>query len=288
MKLQFENIAPDQGSSFKVIQWRSKDDRFFWHQHPEYEIVFVKKGNGKMHVGNYLGGYEEGELMFLGPNLPHTGLGYGVVGEHEEIIIQLREDFLGQGFLQIPEMEAIKQLFERSKRGITFHGKTRKKVAESLSIIVNEQGFDRLITLLQLFRVLALSEEYTVLNADGIKFDVRHQDEIRINTIYAYVETHFRESIDINSVASLSNLTVPSFCRYFKKMTRLTFTDFVNQYRINQACRMLTEDKSIADVCFESGFNNVSHFNKIFKELIGETPKSYREKAFLSAAPTQT
>lgn len=281
MKLQFEKIAPDSGSSFKLIRWRSEDDRFFWHQHPEYEIVYVKKGNGKMHVGNYLGNYEEGELMFLGPNLPHTGLGYGVIGEHEEIIVQLREDFLGEAFLNIPETEAIKQLFERSKRGITFHGNTQKNVSRLLEQLADETGFDRLITLLLIFKELALSPEFKLLNTDGVKFDVRHKDEVRINKIYEYVEEHYKEQIDIEDVAELSNLTVPSFCRYFKKMTRLTFTDFVNQYRVNQACKLLARNRSIADVCFESGFNNISHFNKVFKDLIGETPKNYREKAFL-------
>ncbi len=99
MKVEFEIIAPDRGSSFKLINWRSENDKFFWHQHPEYEIIYVKKGSGKLHIGNHLGEYQEGEVMFLGPNLPHTGLGYGVIGEHEEIIVQLKDIFLGNDFM---------------------------------------------------------------------------------------------------------------------------------------------------------------------------------------------
>src|SRR6218665_805361 len=99
MKVEYEKISPDTGSSFRLIHWKSENDRFFWHYHPEYEIVFVRKGSGKLHIGQHLTNYEEGELVFIGPNLPHTGFGYGVIGEHEEIVVQLREDFLGESFL---------------------------------------------------------------------------------------------------------------------------------------------------------------------------------------------
>ncbi len=277
MKIEYEKIEPDSGSSFKLIQWRSKDDRFFWHQHPEYEIIYVRKGSGKLHVGNHLGKYEEGEVMFLGPNLPHTGLGYGVIGEHEEIIIQLKDDFLGDGFLRVPEMAGIQRLFGRSVRGISFTGKTRKLVASQLERMIHLSNFERLITLISILRTLSETSEYVLLNAGEVKFDFRHQDEERINRVYSYVEKHYSQPMDIQKVAEIANLTVPSFCRYFKKMTHLTFTDFVNEFRVNNACKLLMEDKPVSDVSFESGFNNISHFNKTFKAVKGMSPREYRK-----------
>lgn len=276
MKVEYEKISPDTGSSFRLIHWKSENDRFFWHYHPEYEIVFVKKGSGKLHIGEHLTNYEQGELVFIGPDLPHTGFGYGVIGEHEEIVVQLRKDFLGEDFLQKPEMQHIRELFEIAKQGLSFHGKAQKLVANKLQKMLQLSHFERLVELLNIFQILATTKEYSVLNSDSVRFDFSHKDEDRINKVYEYVEHNYKQSIDIQAVADIANLTIPSFCRYFKKISHITYTDFVNEYRINQACRLLFENMPIADICFEVGFNNISHFNKTFKQLKGKSPRDYK------------
>ena len=278
MKVEYEKISPDTGSSFRLIHWKSENDRYFWHYHPEYEIVFVRKGSGKLHIGEHLKNYEEGELVFIGPDLPHTGFGYGVIGEHEEIVVQLREDFLGEEFMQKPELQHIRKLFERAKQGLSFQGKSRKIVAAKLQKMLTFSHFERLVELLNIFDILATTTEFSVLNAADKRFDFNHKDEDRINKVYEYVEQNYQKNIDIQAVADLANLTVPSFCRYFKKISHITYTDFVNEYRINQACRLLFENKPIADICFEVGFNNISHFNKTFKQLKGVSPREYKAK----------
>ena len=278
MKVEYEKISPDTGSSFRLIHWKSENDRYFWHYHPEYEIVFVRKGSGKLHIGEHLKNYEEGELVFIGPDLPHTGFGYGVIGEHEEIVVQLRKDFLGEEFMQKPELQHIRKLFERAKQGLSFQGKSRKIVAAKLQKMLTFSHFERLVELLNIFDILATTTEFTVLNAADKRFDFNHKDEDRINKVYEYVEQNYQKNIDIQTVADLANLTVPSFCRYFKKISHITYTDFVNEYRINQACRLLFENKPIADICFEVGFNNISHFNKTFKQLKGLSPREYKAK----------
>ena len=276
MKVEYEKISPDTGSSFRLIHWKSDNDRYFWHYHPEYEIVFVRKGSGKLHIGEHLKNYEEGELVFIGPDLPHTGFGYGVIGEHEEIVVQLRKDFLGEEFMQKPELLHIRELFERAKQGLSFQGKARKIVSSKLQKMLSLSHFERLVELLNILHTLATTTEFSVLNTADKRFDFSHKDENRINRVYEYVEQNYQKSIDIQAVADLANLTVPSFCRYFKKITHITYTDFVNEYRINQACRLLFENKPIADICFEVGFNNISHFNKTFKQLKGVSPREYK------------
>jgi AraC-like DNA-binding protein len=276
MKVEYEKISPDTGSSFRLIHWKSENDRYFWHYHPEYEIVFVRKGSGKLHIGEHLKNYEEGELVFIGPDLPHTGFGYGVIGEHEEIVVQIRKDFLGEDFMQKPELQHIRELFERAKQGLSFHGKSRKIVASKLQKMLTLSHFERLIELLNIFHALATATDFSVLNTADKRFDFNHKDEDRINSVYKYVEQNYQQSIDIQTVANLTSLTIPSFCRYFKKITHITYTDFVNEYRINQACRLLLENKPIADICFEVGFNNISHFNKTFKQLKGVSPREYK------------
>jgi AraC-like DNA-binding protein len=276
MKVEYEKISPDTGSSFRLIHWKSENDRYFWHYHPEYEIVFVRKGSGKLHIGEHLKNYEEGELVFIGPDLPHTGFGYGVIGEHEEIVVQLRKDFLGEDFMQKPELQHIRELFERAKLGLSFQGKTRKIAANKLQKMLTLSHFERLVELLNIFHTLATATEFSVLNTTDKRFDFNHKDEDRINKVYEYVEQNYQQNVDIQAVADLTNLTIPSFCRYFKKITHITYTDFVNEYRINQACRLLYENKPIADICFEVGFNNISHFNKTFKQLKGKSPREYK------------
>jgi AraC-like DNA-binding protein len=276
MKVEYEKISPDTGSSFRLIHWKSENDRYFWHYHPEYEIVFVRKGSGKLHIGEHLKNYEEGELVFIGPDLPHTGFGYGVIGEHEEIVVQLRKDFLGEEFMQKPELQQIRKLFERAKQGLSFQGKSRKIVAAKLQKMLTFSHFERLVELLNIFDILATTNEFSVLNSADKRFDFNHKDEDRINKVYEYVEQNYQKNIDIQAVADLANLTIPSFCRYFKKISHITYTDFVNEYRINQACRLLFENKPIADICFEVGFNNISHFNKTFKQLKGVSPREYK------------
>ena len=279
MKIEYEQIAPDQGSSFRVLNWLSHEDRFFWHQHPEYEIVYIQKGAGKRHVGQHLSHFEEGELMFIGPNLPHLNFGYGAVGKHQEIVVQLRDDFLGTGFLQKPEMVAINRLFELSKQGIRFFGQTRKKVAKTMLKLPNLSEFERLVALLELLQQLATSPEFELLNASDTRFDYSHRDETRIRHIYEYVETHYEQEISLQAVANVANLTVPSFCRYFKKMMHLTFTDFLNEYRVNQACKRLVQKQTVSEACYNSGFNNLSHFTKTFKAITGKNPSNYRKEA---------
>ena len=278
MKVTYENIAPDSGSSFRMIHWLSENDKFFWHQHPEYEIIFIKKGSGSIRVGDFQGRYEEGQLLFLGPNLPHTGLGYGVIGEHEEIIIQVREDFLGSTFWNAPEMGQIHRLFERSKRGIVFNGSKKEEIGQLLNQMVEEQPFQRLLILLEILQKMAEIDEYELMNASSTLVDLTHLDEQRMLAIYKFVEDKYKQGVSIQEVAEVAHLTVPSFCRYFKKKTRQTFIDFLNEYRVNQACKGLQTSKGITEICFDSGFNNVSHFNKTFKKVTGKSPKAYRNE----------
>jgi AraC-like DNA-binding protein len=181
-------------------------------------------------------------------------------------------------FLQSPEFQEIKALFERSKQGVSFHGKIRKEVAALMLRLPTLQGFERLLLLLRILQKLAITAEFTVLKINGSAYESAHREEARIRKIYTHVEQHYQQEIDLQKVADLVNLTVPSFCRYFKKMMRMTFTDFVNEYRINQACKTLNQGQSVSDACYENGFNNLSHFTKTFKSIIGKTPREYRKE----------
>lgn len=280
MKTEFEIIQPDFGSSFRLLHHQVTADTFKWHYHyhPEYEIVCVFEGAGRRHVGNHLSNYNNGDLILIGSNLPHSGFGYGSVGTHEELVIQFTEDFLGDDFLLRPEMAAIKRLFELSKQGICFDKKVQAQVAVKLRSLLQIQPFERLIELLNILQLLARSKEYQLLNVADIRYNFSLKDQERLRKVYVFVEENFSKDIDIQDVADICNLTVPAFCNYFKKNLNQTFTDFVNEYRINQACKMLLEGQEIVDICFRSGFNNISYFGRVFRNIKNSSPSEFRRK----------
>ncbi|MBK9563704.1 MAG: helix-turn-helix domain-containing protein [Saprospiraceae bacterium] len=275
-----EKIQPTFGQSFAMRKFEEINPNIqpFWHFHPELEIVYIKKGSGKRHVGNHISYYNGGDLIMLGPNLPHYGFTDRLAGDTSEIVVQMREDFLGKDFFKLQEMQNIDILFERSKAGLSFYGNTKDEVGSRLNSMFYMDHFDTLMEYLHILHILADSKEYNVLNATGVALIVQGQDTDRIDTIYKYVRKNFTESIQLGDIAALANMTVPSFCRYFKRITGKTFTEFVNEFRIVHACKLLSEERhTVSEVCFESGFNNFSHFNRQFKEKTGKSPNAYRK-----------
>lgn len=170
-------------------------------------------------------------------------------------------------------------LFERARMGIAFHGDTKVKVGSKLKSLENLDAYDRLISLLDLLHHLADSDEYVLLNSEGLILEVSLQDSDRMNTIFNFVQRNFKRSISLDEVADLANMTVPSFCRFFKRKSGKNFTRFVNEYRLVHASKLLSEEtSSISQVCLECGFNNFSHFNKEFKHFTGKSPSAYRNE----------
>lgn len=280
MKAVLERIEPVFGSSFTIRRFDDLEacNRPHWHFHPEYEIVYISNGRGKRHIGDHVSFYEDGDLIFLGPNLPHFGFAEELFEEHVEIVVQMKEDFLGQDFLGKPEMESIRRLFDRSRQGISFGGALKQKVGRRLQNMMELGGFERLLELLSILQEMAQSADYKMLNASGFALEVNAQDQRRMEAVYAYVEEDFQAEVNLDEAAARVNMTVPAFCRYFKKLTRKTFSQFVNEFRIAHACRLLGDDTlTIAAVSFDSGFNNLSHFNRQFKSITGLSPRDYRK-----------
>lgn len=279
MKAHLEKIDLETGSSFRLLRFEQSQEGSepFWHFHPEYEIVYISHGRGKRHIANHISYYEDGDLIFLGPKLPHSSFSEELSESHTEVVVQMRSDFMGEGFFALPETRGIQQLFERSRRGISFFGATKRQVGDLLLGMLEEEGFRRLLGLLQILQVLAESEEYVSLEAESLELPVDTQHYERIQRIYAYVHKEFQGTISLEAAASEANMSVPAFCRFFKKASGKTFTQFVSEVRVAHACNLLSTDTmSIAAISFECGFNNLSHFNKQFRMWSGFTPREYR------------
>ena len=278
---KLEKITPAHGSSIHIKQYGDvcRNKMPYWHIHPEIELVYVNGGSGRRHIGNQLSYYKNGDLILLGSNLPHYGFTDRLTGNRSETIVQMPPNLLGPQFFEIPEMANIKKLFERAQRGIVFHGKTKRKVGGKLEKLIDLDPLERIIKLLSILKILSTSTEAEVLNVEKFALEIGVQDHNRINKVYDFVRANFKTPIALEIIADEVSMTVPSFCRYFKKMSGKTFTQFVNEYRLVHAIKLLSENSStITDVCFESGFNNFSHFNKQFKVFTGKSPSAYRKE----------
>jgi AraC-like DNA-binding protein len=280
-KPTLEKITPNFGSSLLVKKHVEflKTHTPFWHFHPEMELVFVNKGKGKRHIGNHISYFKNSQLVLIGSNLPHIGYLDRLTTNGSETLIQFLPDFLGKDFFKIPEMAAIASLFERAKKGIRFNLEITQRIGAKIERLVDLKGANRITSFIEILNDLATTDDYTLLNANGFAFETIHQDSNKIEVVYKHINDNFKEHISLDEISSIVSMTVPAFCRYFKKATGKTFTKLVNEYRVVHATKLLAESTmSITDISFECGFNNFSHFNKLFKEFTGKSASIYRSE----------
>jgi AraC-like DNA-binding protein len=277
VKIQKEIVLPGPGQSFKLFT-PSLRDHFYWHYHPEYELVYVEAMTGIRHVGQHISSFMESDLVLIGPNVPHLNFDYGIETEYRQIVVQLKENFLGNAFRETPEFSRISELFEKAFLGLSFGEKTKALVAEKLKQMQDLPHFEQLVNLLEVFQLLSVSKEVTELNDKDTSIKLFFDDKIRMGSVYKYIHANYNNDPDVNTVAASVHLSTAAFCRYFKRQTKMTFTDFVNQYRITQAKTLLLKGLNVTEVCYEVGFESLSHFNKLFKKLGGENPSAFRKK----------
>ncbi len=280
-KPRFEVIDPNFEHSFMFQKFdASKNNKNnAWHYHPEIELVYVNGGSGKRQIGSNLSYYTNGTLILVGSNLPHCGFTDKLTGNKSETVVQMKMDFLGKEFFGIPEMKKIQSLFEVAKAGVVFYGETKQELGTKMESLEQLSNFERLLSILDILNGLASTEEFRILNANGFSMAADVKDNDRINIVFNYVKNNFKEDITLKEISGLASMTIPSFCRYFKKITNKTFIQFLNEYRLVHASKLLAERPiSITEVCFESGFNNFSHFNRSFKAFTGKNPSEYRNQ----------
>ncbi len=277
----YEAIKPDIGSSFTFLRFAKNENikSHVWHYHPEIELIFLYKGSGKRQIGSNISYFKNGDLILIGSNLPHCGMTNENTNNEYEVVIQFQPDFLGESFWKSPEMEKITALLNKSKAGMVFGENIKISVQKKIEAMVEASSLEKLVKLIEILNELANTKDYEILNAGKYFLDTQVEDNERINLIFNHVKDHFKDQIFLEDAANLANMTVPSFCRYFKKITNKTFTQFVNEYRIIHSLKLLSEQPlSITEVCFESGFNNFSYFNKTFKEYTKKSPSQYRKE----------
>ncbi len=255
-----------------------------WHFHPHYQLFTVLEGTGTRFIGDDIRHFEAGDTVFLGPNIPHLWRSDRAYFEGNPelkthgIVVYFTEDFLGEGFFDKPEMHVLKQLLDKGLRGLDIVGEARQMVQKSLKKIAVSQGFEAILELLSTLYWLSNTPEVAYITGVGYVNTHKVSETERMQRVYEYVMKHFKEEIRLQVVSALANMTEAAFCRYFKSRTNKTFSDFVSEIRIGYACKLLVQEKySVTQICYESGFNTVSNFNRQFKNLTGKSPLQYQK-----------
>ena len=282
MKLELEPISFENKSFSYNIYDNSNhnpaEKHQKWHYHPEIELVYVNNGSGKRQVGLNLSNYNDGLLILVGSNLPHTGFTDYFDDERKEVVIQFKENFLGDSLNEVFEFKNIFNLLKTSKKGIAFEGDIKKKIGLAMLGLQYETSFQKVITLITILNDLSRSKNYEILNISNYNINGINENE-RIRKAFNFIKDNYKTEVSLENVAKEVHMTVPSFCRYFKSQTNKTFIQFLIEYRINNALKLLIQsDKDIKNICYECGFNNYSHFNRSFKKINLISPSDYRKK----------
>jgi AraC-like DNA-binding protein len=256
-------------------------DFFFWHFHPEIELVFLDGADGTRHVGDHLSAFYKSDLVLIGPYIPHLNFDYGIKTDYEKTVLHLQEDFLTDMLERTPELQEITKLFQDAAHGIVYGDQVKEEVGPRLKKLNRLSGFTQFLEVLHILHLLATTTDKQLLHELPYQNRVHKKEQERLRKIYDLIDARYKERITIDEAATTANLGKEAFCRYFRKMTRLSFIEFLNLYRVNQSKRMLRLGKSITEACYSSGFESLSYFNRVFKKLAGETPSAFRRR-FLS------
>jgi AraC-like DNA-binding protein len=280
MKPHFHKVPQQLESSFSI----RRDSSFgsLWHYHPELELHYLIRGEGVRFIGDNISNFSDGEIVLLGENLPHKWhcreddiTQDGV----EAIVLHFSSNFMGKDMLSLPEARLLPLLFEKAKRGMVIINGSRDKLIPLIEAVLKAEGLERLIALLSILKVLSETKDYHEVTRKSSFYQSNKYETERLNVVCSYTMANYSQPISLEQIAAISNLTVTSFCRYFKLMTNKTYYDFLTEIRISHACHFLIEDKmSVDQIADKCGFYNISNFYRQFKKVIGVTPLTYKRE----------
>lgn len=280
MKAKLINRSIVQYQSFNMESHTYKSLLNIWHYHSKLELVAILESEGTRFIGDHIERFKPGEIVLIGKNLPHLWLHDQDSNNISDIrarnhVIHFHEDF-AEGFSNIPEMSFIKDLFNIAIRGILFKASSNKHNIEAIEIINDLQGFEKVISLLNVLKDLSKQENYKLLSSAGYVNNFQKNKNSKIMPVYDYIMNNFTEGVCLDRAAELANMNSSSFSRYFKRVHKKTFIQYVNEVKLGYACKLLIErDFNISEVCYSSGFNNISNFNRQFKSLKELTPTEF-------------
>lgn len=278
-KANLEKIEPVEGSSFFMAYNKAPllchED--FWHFHPEFEIVYVPHGKGRRFVGDKVSQFNDGDLILLGPNIPHNAFNFGFEStDYEEYVIQFKSEQIEKMADIFPEFSRIARLLGKAPTGITFNGEAKHRIGDMIKTMYEASCFQRLMQLFLVLREMSLLADWEDLEARKF-LSITTAYVRRIEQVYQMIQKKYQDDLSTRQVANELSMTESSFCRFFKNATGKTFKEALTEVRIEKACALLLHsDLPLASVASQSGFNNISLFSRFFKEATQMTPNKYR------------
>jgi len=251
-----------------------------WHYHPEVEITYITRGDGVLFIGDKILDYKQNELIMIGANLPHewrSDINEAKDYYSECIAVHFNRNFPGEDFYNIPEAMPINYLFDLSMRGIKVREESAKAfIKEKLLALITTKGIERISLLFSILNRISICSDIELLSSAGFFNSISERQNDRINHIYKYVINNFKNEISIDAIATQVNMTTTSFCRFFKSRTSKSFIRYINEVRVGYACKLLLEENyAISEIAYDSGFENISNFNKQFKKIKNITPSQF-------------
>lgn len=278
MKIQLEDTTLNPNHSFSIMVNPKMSDFYFWHFHPAIELVYIDGCSGTRQVGEHVSKYFNHDLVMIGSNIPHLNFDFGVKTDYQKRVLHIQPDFLKNMLEKTPELKAISELVEKAKFGIAFGENTKTVLQNRLMNLNLLSNFEQFIEVISILQQLANSDDFELLHNYPIENQYNNREQGRMKKLYQFLDENYLRKIEIGEVADLCNLTNAAFCRFFKQITKLTFVEFLNHYRINHAKNSLLSGKNVSESCFESGFESLSYFNRTFKKVTGEGPMVFKKR----------
>lgn len=280
MKIAKIRLLKEPDKSFIVYKETNQFSQ--WHHHPEYELVLITKGHGKRMVGDNINRFEENDLVFIGPYTPHEWLcdpeyftsSGGFKGEG--LVVQFLYNFIGESFFEIPENSTLKKFLNGASRGYEFYGNSRRRIASLMLKMIRMNDFDRLQSLFSIFRMFVSTKEYYILSSPSFMESNYPDENEPMQKALKYLLRNFHKKVLIKDLLEITNMSGSSFCTAFKNTYRMTFKDYLLSIRIGYACKLLTDSsQNISRAAYDSGFENISNFNRQFKKIKHITPSQF-------------
>ena len=276
MKTLIQKIHLEDNQSFACRTYRTPQFETNWHRHEECELILITEGHGTIMAGDYVGEYKTGDVFFLAGNLPHWFRKHHAKIIGSAIVVHFRQHLFGESFLSFPETKAL-GYFLLKKDGIKLERKLKSEISFLVKQMETSKGFQRIQLLLQAVQKLSGSASFITLTRDFAAGNTNINPAIE--KIIDYSFKHYLEPITLLQVSAIANMSIPTFCRFFKKNIKKTYFDFLQELRIGHACKLLTDTSNpVLEICYESGYNSWAHFSKQFKHVKQITPTAYRKE----------
>lgn len=281
MKIMHEQVSFAPLSLLKV-KWNDiQSFTYPWHFHSEYEIVYIVKSSGTRFVGDSVEKFKEGDIVLLGSNTPHFWQSDSENNKNTRvnaIVVQFSKDFFSQQINSYPEFFHIREMLKKSSRGINFSHKASDKIGKMLFKLLKQKDLQQTLYFIKILDYMSKTFEYKLLSGENYKAE-NYEGKERLNKVMHYINTNYQNHINQKEIAEKIGMNVSAFSRYFSEKTGKKFSGFVNELRINYACKLLINNSiAVSQICFESGFENISNFNRTFRQYTGITPSEYRNK----------